>query len=161
MSITEEAKQQPAAPAPVSTGPSPGSPDKTGFKNRRLAVMAGLIVTIIVTAAVLLFNIGAPAGDEPTNNPDVEVEVEFDPGPPWQPNLSALEQLLNPDPTTDLETDFAGIPAPEWKPSLATRKTNPIIDPETDFAGMPAPQWEPDSGRLGTYLGPEQVAGIR
>jgi hypothetical protein len=161
MSITEETKQRPAAPAPVTTDPSSGSPEKTGSDNRRLAIVAGLIVTVIVAAAVLLYNIGAPAGDDQTPNPNVESGVEFDPGPPWQPNQSALEQLLNPEPTTDPEADFAGIPAPTWQPNLPTTRTNPRIDPETDFAGTPAPQWEPDSGRLGTYLGTEQVAGIR
>ena len=161
MSITEEEKQRSVAQAPVSTVPSSGSPEKTGDNNRRLAVAAGLLVTAIVIAAVLLFNIGTPGDDGQTQNPDVESQVQFDPGPPWPPNQSALEQQLNTNPTTDPETDFAGIPAPQWQPNLPTENTNPTIDPETDFAGIPAPQWEPDYGRLGTYLGTVQVAGIR
>ena len=179
MSTTEKPKQRPVARAPVSTGPSSGSPEKTGLSNRRLAVVAGLLTTAIVVAVVLLFSIGAPGGEEQTVNPNVESRVEFDPGPPWQPNQSALEQVLNSspttdgidpadrkfhgqsNPTTDLETDFAGNSAPKWQPNLATTSTNPTIDPETGFAGISAPQWEPNYGRLGTYLGTEQVAGIR
>jgi len=122
MSTTKKPKQRPVARAPVTTGPS-GSPTKTGFNNRRLAVVAALVTTAIIAAVVLLFNIGSPGSDEQTQNPNVEPVAEFDPGPPWQPNQSALEQQLNTNPTTDPETEFAGIPAPQWQPSSTVDKT--------------------------------------
>ena len=123
MSTTKEPRQRPVAEAPVSTGPSSGSPEKTGFDNRRLAVVAGLVVTAIVVAAVLLYNIGSPGSDEQSQTPNVQSQADFDPGPPWQPSQSALSELGYANPTADPETEFAGIPAPQWQPSHTVDKT--------------------------------------
>jgi len=156
MSTTQESKNRPVAPAPAPTRPAPGSREKTGLNNRRLAVMAGLVVAAIVVAAVVLYNIAAPGADEATPNPNVESgDVadqwlsrdlrQFDQGPAWQPNQSALDHQRTRNETAGGVVD--GIDPADRKfqgqSNLPSAKSNQTANPGNDFEPMPAPSWQP------------------